>query len=537
VWRLHNQKAGGCVNGFVAKFRAFFRRNDPGQYQSVADLFLRLLGVIYYAAFSSLWPQVRGLAGVNGILPARDYIHAAGAQLTGFARWHELPTLCWISAGDGSLTWQCALGALGSVLLIIGLAPRLLCVVLWILWLSLTVACRDFLGFQWENLLLETGFLAIFLAPWKWSLRSRVEPSRVVLWLLRWLLFRLMFLSGIVKLLSGDPSWRNFTALFYHYETQPLPTVFAWYSYHLPTWVLVLQTGIMYVIELGLPFLIFVGRRSRMVACIGFVLLQVTIALTGNYCYFNFLTILLCLLLLDDNALHRLTPKRWRKAPVAKPEEPEEVKLPTETKVPNTSAQLLLWRIRNGGLAVLTIIILLVSLPETLAACGLIHGLPSPLRGLFAFVEPFRSINNYGLFAVMTKSRPEIIVEGSNDGKEWKAYEFKYKPGNLASRPKFVAPHQPRLDWQMWFAALGTYQQNPWFINFCLRLLQGSPEVIHLLAGNPFPDKPPKYIRAVTYDYEFTDRATLRRTGQWWQRTYKGIYLPQVTLEAKSVRE
>ncbi|HEV8542319.1 MAG TPA: lipase maturation factor family protein [Verrucomicrobiae bacterium] len=538
------------MNDFLAKARVLFHRSDPGSYRVTTALFLRALGVIYYSAFFSLWVQVRGLIGANGILPVDDLMREAGAHLSGFARWHLLPTLCWISSSDPWLLWQCGLGTLLSLALIIGILPRVCCILLWILWLSLTMVGRDFLGFQWENLLLESGFLAIFLAPIAWTVDGK-EPSRAVIWLFRWLFFRLMFLSGMVKLLSADPSWRNFTALFYHYETQPLPTVFGWYAYQLPTWFLVLQTGVMYLVELVFPFLIFAGRRARIVASIGFAALQISIAMTGNYCYFNFLSLALGLFLLDDVTLRSLLPTRWRtrveaaaknnaqiaEVAVAQDVADERTTFPVLTPHPDPLPSKargdfygLVTRLRQIGFGAVAAVILIVSLAETTTSLEVPGEWIGAIGPLYSFVAPFRSINIYGLFAVMTKERPEVIIEGSNDGTEWKPYEFKYKPGDLGRRPRFVAPHQPRLDWQMWFAALSSYQQNTWFINFCVRLLEGKGDVLALLGKNPFPDKPPKFIRALTYNYEFTNRETLRKTGEWWRRTYKGIYMRPVSL-------
>jgi len=480
----------------------------------VARLFLRALGFVYFCAFASLFLQVRGLAGSHGILPIAGFLEAVQGQLGGFWKIYEVPTLCWINSSDTSLLVQCGLGTLLSLFLIAGLFPFFVLSALWVLWLSLTVACRDFLGFQWENLLLESGLLAIFLAPAASTLQRAPAPSGAILWLLRWLMFRLMFLSGMVKLLSGDPSWRNFTALFYHYETQPLPTVFGWYTYHLPSSVLVIQTGLMYAAELLIPFLIFAGRRARLGATIAFATLQIGIAITGNYCYFNLLTIVLCLPLFDDALIRRLYPSR------ASSTDP----------VPPAGAIFTSERIRHIVTLTFASFVFIISFGETLIGLQLINR-PGLIAPLIQAVQPFRSINNYGLFAVMTKTRPEIIIEGSNDGQDWRAYEFRYKPGDLKQRPRFVAPHQPRLDWQMWFAALSNYEQNPWFVNFCVRLLQGEPAVLGLLAKDPFQEKPPKNIRALVYNYEFTSPELRRKTGEWWKRELVGNYFGPISLK------
>ncbi|HWC60519.1 MAG TPA: lipase maturation factor family protein, partial [Verrucomicrobiae bacterium] len=441
---------------------------------------------------------------------------AVGTAHIGLTRYYRVPTLCWLSSSDGFLNAQCAAGTVLAILVILGIAPAPCLFLLWVIYLSLCTVGEPFLSFQWDALLLETGFLAIFFAPWQWwpkhPLREQ-PPSRLALWLLRWLLFKLMFRSGCVKLTSGDPTWRNLTALNYHFETQPLPTWIGWYAHHLPAWVHKSDTVLMFIIEIGIPFLIFLPRRPRQFACLAFVALQLFILLTGNYCFFNLLTMVLCLTLLDDAALQKCFPKKW-------------CQCPDVSAWKKTSAQL------TRGILLIPIVAIML-LTSFVQFFDMFHSrvqLPVKLIAVEQLVAPLETFNGYGLFQVMTTSRPEIIVEGSNDGENWQAYEFKYKPGDLKRRPAFVEPHQPRLDWQMWFAALGNYQNNPWFVNFCARLLQGSPPVLGLLEKNPFPDQPPKYIRALVYEYHFTDAATRKQTGEWWRRDFVGMYLPAISL-------
>jgi predicted DCC family thiol-disulfide oxidoreductase YuxK len=500
---------------------------ERADYFLVRRVFLGCLGAIYLVAFLSLWVQITGLIGKNGVLPAADWMAqgrgAFDSNGIGLDRYRLLPTLCWFNASDGFLRFQCAAGATLAVLSIAGLAPPVCLFLMWLLYLSLATISREFLGFQWDNLLLEVGFLAIIFAPCRpWPRASRPRPpSRAVLWLLRLLLFKLMFLSGVVKLASHDETWRHLTALTLHYETQPLPNSIAWHAHQLPLWFQTSSCALMFVIELAVPFLIFTPRRPRMLGGAALAGLQVLILLTGNYTFFNWLTLALCLLLLDDFALARLLrlPPRQRAVNDAQ-------------TAPHSHATPDRWRPwRTAALAPLYLTVLSVSAVQLWSPFGRLPGWLSPVAHVYQWLSPFRSINSYGLFAVMTKDRPEIIVEGSNDGREWNAYEFPHKPGDLQRRPAFVAPHQPRLDWQMWFAALGNVRQNPWFVNFCVRLLQGSPEVLALLEKNPFPDQPPKYIRARVYDYRFTSREERGRTGAWWKRELKGDYLPPISLE------
>ena len=476
-------------------------------------IFLRLLGLIYLIAFLSLWTQISGLVGSDGISPAGEYLESVRERI-GPERYRLLPTLCWLSASDSFLQFLCGGGTFLALLLIIGVAPTPALVLLWAFYLSLANVGDRFLGYQWDGLLLETGFLAIFFAPLQILPRfsRQAPPSTTVLWLLRWLLFRLMFASGYVKLASGDETWHNLTALNYHYETQPLPTWIGWYAHQAPEWFQKMSVAGMFAIELIVPFLIFAPRRLRFIACAMLLALQFLILATGNYCFFNLLTIALCLLLLDDECLRRLLPKR----------------IGTLFKPPHALlASPLYKRIAVAGLSVL-ILLASVILMVRMFSGG--QKLPKFAQHVLSWAAPFRTINNYGLFANMTTSRPEIIVEGSNDRKTWEAYAFKWKPGDLQHPPRWVAPHQPRLDWQMWFAALGNYQRNPWFINFMGQLLRGSPAVLELVKKNPFPDAPPRYIRAVLYDYHFTDFDTKRSKGTWWRRERKGLYCPVLQL-------
>ena len=491
---------------------AWLTQRLPGgqeEFTAARWVFLRALGLIFLIAFVSLWTQLEGLIGRQGVLPAAALLEFARQQL-GPERYQWLPTLCWLNASDAFLHGLCAAGVLLSLLLILDVAPALALCGLWAAYLSLAVVGQDFLSFQWDTLLLETGFLAIFLAPWR--LRPRragdAPPSRLALALLWWLLFRLIFSSGVVKLASHDPAWRHLTALTYHYDTQPLPPWTAWHAHHLPAWVQRLSCLVMFVIELVVPWLIVGPRRLRYAACGMLVGFQLLIVVTGNYCFFNWLAIALCLLLLDDRAW----PGVWRGC----------CKAVHEVSSWTT-------RVRGWLLAPLVALVAAVTVLQVGSQLGW-RRWPGAWQQLVEVVSPWRTINSYGLFAVMTTSRYEIVLEGSDDGERWQAYEFNYKPGDPSRRPRFVAPHQPRLDWQMWFAALGTYRQHPWVLHLCQRLLEGSPPVLRLLASNPFPGRPPRYVRAVIYEYQFSTPAERSAHGVWWQRRLEGLYCPVVSL-------
>jgi predicted DCC family thiol-disulfide oxidoreductase YuxK len=490
--------------------------------------FLRALGAIYLIAFLSLWVQVDGLVGSNGMSPVNQFLPAVRGQV-GSEAYGLLPTLCWFNSSDTFLHFLCGSGVLISLLLIFGIAPAVSLVALFVLYLSLTIAGQVFFNFQWDVLLLETGFLSIFFAPWRFFPRElswwpgsappaiATPVSRVGLFLLKLLLFKLMLMSGVVKATSGDNSWWNLTALDYHYWSQPLPTVFAWWADKSPEWFNHFSVAFCLVVEIIVPFFIWAPRHLRLIAAGLLTFLQLAIAITGNYCFFNLLTIALCLLLIDDSVVVR---KRGVAAP----------------GLPAVALAKVGGRALAGRLCTYTgILVIIVTLPINawliFSAFKPLSRPPRALANLYERFQALRIVNGYGLFRVMTKDRGEIILEGSSDGIDWLPYEFKWKPGDVKRAPGWCAPHQPRLDWQMWFAALGTPRENPWFVALIYRLLQGSHEVNDLLTNNPFPDKPPRYVRAMFYRYRFTTLDELRHTGAWWKREELREYLPTLSLE------
>jgi hypothetical protein len=454
--------------------------------------------------------QIDGLIGSGGISPAADFLVFAHDQLQSRAYW-QVPTLFWLDASDRSLHLLCGIGIALSLLVILDVAPRWTLALLWAVYLSLTSVGDVFLQYQWDNLLLETSLLAIFLAPAGWLPRlGRNGEHPLPLWLLRWLLFRLMFLSGMVKLLSGDANWRNLTALRFHYWTQPLPTWISYYAHQLPSGIQTACAILMFGIELAVPFLIFGPRRARLFAAATLALFQLAIAATGNYGFFNLLTLALCVLLVDDRVLSRFVPKVLR--------------LPSAPLFSSRSRWDRPVRLVFGAASLL---IVAVSLAEMRF---LRRSLPEPVEAGLGYLQPFRSINTYGLFAVMTTERPEVEVEGSTDGRAWQAYEFKWKPGRVERPSQFVAPHQPRLDWQMWFLALGSCGRNPWFIRFQQRLLEASPQVLALLQSNPFASMAPRYIRSVLYQYRFNEWDDWKSKNAFWTRERIRPFCPALAL-------
>jgi hypothetical protein len=458
-------------------------------YRKAAALFSKALAIIYMTAFASFAIQARGLIGGQGILPLGDFLNGVWGQLGGGSFW-RVPTVFWWLRSDGAVVgacWCCAAVAVATALVRPnGLIQRALLGVLFAGYLSVVSAGQIFMGYQWDYLLLEAGFLAIFLTP---------DPTRV--WLFQWLLFRLMFESGAVKMQSEDETWRNLTAMTYHYYTQPLPTPLAWFFAQAPLAFQKLSTLVVLFTELILPFGFLGPRWVKLICAIGAAALQLLILLTGNYTFFNFLTIALCLLLVDDRFLGH-SPS---------------VDAPRANRFVTAALFLFIMTLSCAGLA------------------GMFHTpLPNPLAKLQQRVAPFGIVNEYGLFANMTTTRIEITVEGSDDGENWKPYVFRFKPDEPGRMPRWAAPYQPRLDWQMWFAALGTHQENPWFQHFVVRLLEASPPVLALLETDPFHGRPPRFIRASAAEFHFTDWETRRRTGDWWKREQKGLYFPVVSL-------
>jgi hypothetical protein len=478
-------------------------------------LFLAGIAATYLAAFASLGVQVLGLFGAQGIAPLGATLEALGLELTGWERL-RVPTLFWLGSSDLLLRAGCAAGLLASALALAGFVPRAALLAAWVLYLSFTAAGSPFLSFQWDVLLLEAGLLAVLFAPGGLRPfgRGEGEPSSLVHALILALLFKLMVLSGAVKLTSGDDSWKDGSALDFHYWTQPLPHRLSIAAAEAPAWFQRASVLVMFVIELGLPWLLlvpFFRRRLRQVVAAGVAFLMAAVFLTGNYGFFNALTLVLCIPLLDDRAWSVLF-RGW-KAPTAVAPRP----LPG--------------RLLLGALAAP---LGLLSCSKFLVGMGWIERPPAPLARLEGALEPLHSVNAYGLFRVMTRERLEIRIEGSDDGQAWRAYPFRYKPEEPERGPVFAGLHMPRLDWQLWFAAFqhGSRYRDRWFGDLLQRLLAGSPHVLALFREDPFPAAPPRFVRATIAPYRFASPAE-RERGVFWQVGARELYAPVQTLERR----
>ena len=499
--------------GLAAGFMSFLTFGTGGSFVFSSWLFLKILGVVYLIAFASFGVQALGLIGKNGILPVSNYLARIKAAL-GDSWILQNPTLFGFNASDWMIQAVIIAGIIFSILLIIGALPRLLLIALFLLYLSVVNGGQVFMSFQWDVLLLEAGFLAIFLTP----------SSNVAVWVFWWLLAKVMLMSGAVKLMSSGETWENLTAMNYHFFTQPLPNFGGYLAHQLPAWMHKGMTLLVLAVEIGVAVLLGLSRKLRFAGAWLVIGLQAAIALTGNYTFFNLLTAGIAAMAFDDAAWQTVLPDGW-----------------VETVTAGVESAGLGWPI--GGIAALFAaswfsafgwlavgacsVYLILSFTQAVQMFTRWQP-PQFMKKSVKAVKPFHITNTYGLFANMTTTRPEITVEGSRDGENWRAYKFKYKANGTQDRPSQVAPHQPRLDWQMWFAALRN-RPPAWFQAFAGKLLEGSDAVEELLAENPFGDNPPQYIRARIQDYEFTDFSVWRETGDVWQVDNSRIYLPAVS--------
>jgi hypothetical protein len=519
-------------------------------------LFLRALGLIYFSAFFSLLFQIRGLIGPDGILPAEQYL-AAIARGMGSLRFWFAPTLLWFSSGSHMLMALCLVGVIASLLVTANVWPRAMLAVCFVCFLSFVSAAGDFSGYQSDGMLLEAGFIALFFAPGGllpgWG-KGRL-PVRASLFLLLWEWFRIYFESGVVKIASGDPQWRHLTAMDQYYQNGPLPTWIGWYVQHLPHWFQASTVVATFALELVIVWMMFLPRRFRIVCFFIVTAWQIGVILTANYTFLNYLVLILGFLLLDDRFLARFVPSRWRPIIVERsldektasdaesilhinPSQYESTEASLQTdedavadvSVPAQRSRM--YRHRHAAaFAVTAVVLTWILYATTLPLLQMFwRGIPLP-EGPVTALEPFRIANQYGLFAVMTPNRYEIEFQGSNDGHTWVAYPFRYKPQDVSKAPGIYAPYQPRFDWNLWFASLGSWTQYPIVPRTEVLLLQDDPDVLALFAGNPFTVKPPREVRAVLWQYWFSTMEEKHTQGIWWHRRLLGLYAPTLEMD------
>lgn len=495
-------------------------------------IFLRALALIYLSAFYSFFFQIKGLIGPAGILPANDYLQAVAAQLHSVRYWYA-PTLLWLGASDRALMVVCWAGIIASILVFFNVWPRLSLAVCFVCFLSFITAAQDFSSYQSDGMLLASGFLSLFLAPpeIRPGLGSTNPPSRASQFLLLWVWFRIYFESGVVKILSGDRSWRNFTAMDDYYQNSPLPTWIGWYVQHLPHWFHACTVGLTFAVELVLCWAIFLPRRFRIVCFCIVTPFQIGIILTGNYAFLNYIVLSLGFLLLDDRFIEWVIPQRVRRL-IDRPRAAETVPQREPANVQQqASASHAMKPSGLLGMAVAGVCFLWIFYATSAKLIWMFTPrAPLPNQPV-QLLEPFRIANEYGLFAVMTQARYEIEFQGSQSGKTWIAYPFRYKPQNPAQAPGIYAPYQPRFEWNLWFASLGSWPQYRFVLWTEERLLSNDRDVLELFANNPFGANPPTEVRAVVYQYWFTSMKTKRQTGMWWKRELLGVYAPPLERE------
>ncbi|MEI9954248.1 MAG: lipase maturation factor family protein [Pseudomonadota bacterium] len=479
---------------------------------------LRGLGLIYAAAFLILVRQGRALIGTHGILPAARFLESVSTVFHGRAAgFWRLPSLFWLSPTDAWLQGSAWLGLLGALAMLAGLSNAPLLALLWALYLSFTHVGQIFYGYGWDTLLCEAGFLAIFLAP-GWRPRefdSASPPPLIVLVLFRWLAFRIMFGAGLIKL-RGDACWTNLTCLAYHYETQPNPGPLSPLFHWAPLWFHELGTLFNHLVELLVPFGVFGPRRLRIVAGSLIVVFQSILIASGNLSFLNWLTLIIAFACFDDQALLRGVPGKWQKNLLAR--------LAPLSEAASSRA-------RRAVLVALAIVIGMLSLNPVM-------NLLSPRQAMNASFDPFDLVNTYGAFGSVSRERYEVIIEGTRSASvdahsEWQEYELPCKPGRVDRRPCWITPYHYRLDWQLWFVPLSPDQQRPWFLSLIQKLLQGDQAVLALFAENPFPERPPRFIRASFYRYEFAPRGS----HDSWRRWRAGQYLAPVSLDDPELSE
>ena len=472
-------------------------------------LLLRGLGLIYTVAFAILCRQGLALIGEAGLLPAQRFV----ARVHHAHQFYDYPSLFHWNASNAWLQGSALFGLVLSLLVLAGLENAIAMFALWALYLSFCHVGQIFWGYGWEILLLEAGFLAIFLCPLRGvrPLTRALPPPPVVIWLLRWLLFRVMFGAGLIKL-RGDPCWRDLTCLVYHYETQPVPSPASWLLHQAPVWLHKLGVAFNHVVELIAPFGVFGPRRVRHLAAASIIAFQLMLIVSGNLSFLNWLTLVVCLACLDDSLLSRVLPARMNRAA-------ERLDATART----SRAQV----ITVGALACVVVVL----------SYGPVLNMLSPRQAMNQSFDSLHLVNTYGAFGSVGRVRNEIVLSGTLEpaaetAVDWREYELPCKPGDVRRRPCLITPYHYRLDWQMWFAAMSDAESEPWFVHLVYELLVAEPSVLALFAYDPFAGRPPRFVRAELYEYRFT--ALGDGSGAYWHRTRVGSYLDPVSLQTPS---
>lgn len=487
-----------------------FGTTTPATYVLTRFAILRLLGLVYTVAFLVFLNQFQPLIGHSGLLPADQYLDritaATGSRANGFL---ELPSLFWLDCSDATLRAAGWIGLVLAIAALLGATNAALQFVLWALYLSIVQVGQLFYGYGWETQLLETGCLAIFLCPlFRVRPFTSASPPSIVIWLFRWLIVRIMWGAALIKL-RGDPCWRDLTCLVYHYETQPNPNPVSWWLHAQPRWLHMLGTAFNHFVELIAPAFVIGPRRLRYAAGFFFVLFQIVLIVSGNLSFLNWLTIIPALACFDDRAYAALLPARVRTAV-------------TERLAGSSPSRL--QRIAAYAFALVVLVLSVNPLVNLL----------SPRQAMNRSFDRLHLVNTYGAFGSVGRERYEVILQGTRDDEigpdtQWVEYQFPCKPGDVSRRPCLISPYHYRADWQIWFSAMSTVGREPWLVHFVAKLLAGDRAVKTLLAYDPFPDDPPRFVRAELYRYQFS------RPGDgnpdWWRRTRAETFMRPVSLD------
>ena len=482
------------------KLLSNLKSKQKSEYVLTSFVILRLLGFIYFIAFLSLANQVVPLIGENGLLPAKNFLSSFRFD-SKFDAFINLPTIFWFNVSDKFLLVLAWTGVILSLIVLFGFANAPLLFILWLVYMSFVHIGQTWYSYGWEIQLLETGFLAMFLCPLI-DPRPFAKPPKTVIWLFRWLSFRIYIGAGLIKI-RGDQCWRDLTCLYYHYETQPIPNTLSIYFHFMPKWFHKIGLLWNHFIELIVPFFSFYPRTARHIAGILMISFQFILILSGNLSFLNWLTILPSIACFDDSFFRKIMPK-W-------------ITNKSEQRSKN-----ILPKSQNAAAWILVVFVAWLSIP-------VVQNLFSSHQYMNTSFNRWELVNTYGAFGSVGKERYELILEGTDDDAitpktKWKEYEFIGKPGDIYKIPPVIAPYQPRIDWQIWFAAMERPEQNPWLIHLIWKLLDNDKGALSLLANNPFPDKPPKYIRVQFYRYQFTELNNPEHAI--WKRTYIGEWLP-----------
>jgi hypothetical protein len=490
------------------KWRSW-EEKESSNYVLTSFLLLRVLGFVYFFAFLSLATQVIPLVGENGLLPAKNFLAFYDSRFSN--EFWNLPTIFWLHLSDTALLYVAWFGVLLSVVVLVGFANMPIMFLLWLLYLSYVNIAQIWLSYGWEIMLLETGFLAIFLCP-LWDPKPFAKPSVLAIWLFRWLAFRIFLGAGLIKL-RADECWRNLTCLYYHYETQPIPNPLSRLFHFAPLWFHKFALLWNHFIELVVPFFVFYPRMLRIAAGILLISFQLILMASGNFSFLNWLAIVPCIACFDDQFLRKCFPLKIM-------QKVEHLHQKKECHYAHIVSILLI------------IVVVWLSIP-------VVANMLSSQQIMNTSFNNFHLVNTYGMFGSIGKERYELILEGTTDttlteNTQWTEYEFKAKPGDISKNSPFIAPYQPRIDWQIWFAAMQTPEQNPWLIHLIWKLLHNDESALTLLKTNPFPDTPPTFIRVLYYRYEFAGVGN--QEGKIWERELRGQWLPPLSKNTKELQ-